>query len=143
MKLTQEELEIIFAKTNGKCGYKGCDRTFNLEIHHLMTKGSGGSDSPSNLVYLCRDHHTALPVSAHRNNATLKSLKEAYITNMEDAKVTKEGRKKRKLERKTINKAKADNDKKIRKKLKEEFKKKNNGLSYQQVLYRKLKGEKK
>lgn len=30
------------------------------EIHHIKTRGSGGSDEPYNLVPLCREHHTEI-----------------------------------------------------------------------------------
>ena len=34
-----------------------CGRA-NADRHHLITKGAGGTDDPSNILYLCREHHS-------------------------------------------------------------------------------------
>lgn len=41
-------------KYNKRCEI--CGR-HNSEIHHIKTRGSGGTHDNWNLIYLCRDHH--------------------------------------------------------------------------------------
>jgi hypothetical protein len=36
------------------------------ECHHIITRGSGGDDDPSNIMILCPDHHTLGPTAFHR-----------------------------------------------------------------------------
>lgn len=33
----------------------GC--TAGVEVHHIASRGSGGDDTPENLICLCRRHH--------------------------------------------------------------------------------------
>lgn len=35
----------------------GIDCIGSLDKEHIKTRGSGGSDHPSNIVYMCRKHH--------------------------------------------------------------------------------------
>ena len=47
-------------KRDGCCLYgliakDGCVPGF--DVHHLQTRGSGGDNSPENLICLCRKHH--------------------------------------------------------------------------------------
>jgi hypothetical protein len=47
-------------KRDGCCLYglisqDGCVEGF--DVHHIETRGSGGSDLPNNLICLCRKHH--------------------------------------------------------------------------------------
>lgn len=32
----------------------------NAEVHHIITRGAGGTDDPENLIYLCRQHHSLI-----------------------------------------------------------------------------------
>jgi 5-methylcytosine-specific restriction endonuclease McrA len=34
-----------------------CPTTHGLDVHHVIERAAGGSDHPSNLVTLCRQHH--------------------------------------------------------------------------------------
>lgn len=29
----------------------------DADTHHIKTRGAGGGDEPSNIMYLCREHH--------------------------------------------------------------------------------------
>lgn len=37
------------------CQY--CGRTGIMQVHHIKSKGSGGNDTPDNLISLCIDCH--------------------------------------------------------------------------------------
>ena len=123
MKLTEEEYETVIGKTDGKCGLCG-NYNKHLEIHHLITKGSGGSDLVDNLIPLCSNCHTQNAKSAHRCNATLKWLQAKYIIDRDKCIVDKEGRKQRKLGRASINKRLSEKRKLEYKKMKEYRKRK-------------------
>lgn len=62
----------VLARSRGLCEW--CARGFDLELHHVDPKGMGGrrrtreeSDSPGNLLQLCRVCHGA----AHRQTVVL------------------------------------------------------------------------
>jgi len=45
----------IFAKYKGHCAYCGCEiSTYSFNVDHLVSKRSGGSNDPSNLMPSCR-----------------------------------------------------------------------------------------
>lgn len=48
-------------------GCCACGNMMNTEVHHLRTRGSGGSNHPSNLIPLCRGCHTGEPWAWHRS----------------------------------------------------------------------------
>lgn len=40
------------------CEYDTFPRSHRmLEVHHIQSRGTGGSDHPNNLIMLCRHHH--------------------------------------------------------------------------------------
>jgi len=123
LKLTEEEYKLVNDKTDGRCGLCG-NYNNHLEVHHLITRGSGGSDLHSNLVLLCSNCHTQDSKSAHRCNATLKWLQGEYIVDRDKCIIDKAGRKKRKLGRASINKKLSEKRKLEYKKMKE-YKKRN------------------
>lgn len=50
-----------------KKGCLGCGRFgWFVRPHHIKTRGSGGDDSPWNMVPLCDDHHTLGQDAIHR-----------------------------------------------------------------------------
>lgn len=64
-----------------QCGQKGCSE--RLEVHHIIFRSHGGSDTPGNLITLCSKHHKAL----HDGKLTLevkkhKPLKSATVMNV-------------------------------------------------------------
>jgi len=52
MKLTPKEYQQIYDKTNGCCCICG-NNYGKLDIHHIISKSTGGSDHPDNLVLIC------------------------------------------------------------------------------------------
>ncbi len=40
------------------CGKRAIPGDVENDPHHVSTKGAGGDDVPSNLMSLCREHHT-------------------------------------------------------------------------------------
>lgn len=42
-----------------------------VDIHHIIPKGMGGSDEPSNLVTLCAAHHRIVHKAAAQEGAPL------------------------------------------------------------------------
>jgi len=64
-----------------QCGQKGC--SVRLEVHHIVFRSHGGTDSPENLITLCSKHHKTL----HEGKWVLdvkkhKPLKSATIMNV-------------------------------------------------------------
>jgi len=41
-----------------QCGWGSRGESHNLHVHHLDTQRNGGSNSPRNLLTLCKTHHT-------------------------------------------------------------------------------------
>ena len=54
-KLTREERRSIYRRDGYRCAL--CDSTRYLQIHHHVKRGSGGTNSPHNLITLCSDCH--------------------------------------------------------------------------------------
>lgn len=52
-----------------QCGKSGCSK--KLEVHHIIFRSNGGSDSPDNLITLCSKHHDQL----HKGKLILKNIK--------------------------------------------------------------------
>lgn len=51
--------EEVFERQKGMCAVPGCNANGGiLELHHKIPLKNGGSDNPTNLVYLCPNHHT-------------------------------------------------------------------------------------
>jgi 5-methylcytosine-specific restriction endonuclease McrA len=42
-----------------KQGCKVCGKR-NVDAHHIVSRGAGGGDELSNLIALCREHHTEI-----------------------------------------------------------------------------------
>ena len=59
-------------RDGGKCRVCGktprTDKTVRLEVHHIVRRADGGTDTPENVVTLCRDCHEA----HHRGERKLK-----------------------------------------------------------------------
>ena len=52
----------VLARDDG-CTIAGCSSTYRLEVHHIVERSKGGTDSPENLTTLCWWHHH---VAVHR-----------------------------------------------------------------------------
>lgn len=51
-------------RSEGCCA---CGDMFKTEIHHIKTRGAGGTNDPSNLLPLCGDCHTQKGYAWHRS----------------------------------------------------------------------------
>lgn len=98
--------EYVFHRDNHKCQNPDCkNKSENpiLQLHHIVFRGNGGTDVPSNLITLCTKCHT--PANHKKGNflynwqtnkPKIKSYKESTfmsmvrwrLSDMEDAKVT-------------------------------------------------------
>jgi hypothetical protein len=57
----------ILMRDGHRCRVPGC-RSTNIDVHHLLPEGMGGSHDESNLLTLCEGHHLAV----HRNKLIIK-----------------------------------------------------------------------
>lgn len=55
--ITKKQKALIIEKKVGICEIANCYETKNLEVHHLIRKNLGGTDTESNLIVLCKKHH--------------------------------------------------------------------------------------
>lgn len=53
--ITNQERKAIYRRDGYRCAL--CDSTRYLQIHHVVPRGQGGTDSPHNLITLCSDCH--------------------------------------------------------------------------------------
>ena len=53
--LTNETRKAVYRRDGYRCAL--CDSTRFLQIHHVMPRGKGGTNSPHNLITLCSDCH--------------------------------------------------------------------------------------
>ena len=64
-KPLQELREEVWNRDGRKCAYEGCGRPLPLNgslwermhLSHIVSRGAGGSDIPSNTKCMCRTHH--------------------------------------------------------------------------------------
>lgn len=53
--LTNETRKAIYRRDGYRCAL--CDSTRFLQVHHVVPRGQGGTNSPHNLICLCSDCH--------------------------------------------------------------------------------------
>ena len=53
--ITNETRKSIYRRDGYRCAL--CDNPRFLQIHHVVPRGQGGTDSPHNLITLCSDCH--------------------------------------------------------------------------------------
>ena len=53
--LTNETRKAVYRRDGYRCAL--CDSTRFLQIHHVVPRGQGGTNSPHNLICLCSDCH--------------------------------------------------------------------------------------
>lgn len=56
-KLTNTARRAIYRRDGYRCAL--CDSTKYLQIHHVISRGAGGTNHPHNLITLCADCHAA------------------------------------------------------------------------------------
>ena len=72
MKCTIKQRAVITKRANNKCEYCGAYLTDDYtHVHHIKTRGSGGDNTPSNLIALCGKCHD----DAHRALISKKDLR--------------------------------------------------------------------
>ena len=49
--------KAIYRRDGYRCAL--CDSTKYIQIHHIITRGAGGTNHPHNLITLCADCHAA------------------------------------------------------------------------------------
>jgi len=52
----------------------------DTQIHHIRTRGAGGSDDATNLLALCYYHHTKIHAIGSRKFAYIHGLQEKFST---------------------------------------------------------------
>lgn len=57
--IPQKIKDLVLARQQGICGAKDCTHTHYLECHHIISRRLGGTNHPSNLVYLCPNCHAS------------------------------------------------------------------------------------
>jgi 5-methylcytosine-specific restriction endonuclease McrA/preprotein translocase subunit Sss1 len=55
--LTSRETADLIDKVGSMCENPNCNRTLNLEVHHIIPRSEGGSNRYDNLIVLCRNCH--------------------------------------------------------------------------------------
>jgi len=55
-KLTNQLRKSIYRRDGYRCAL--CDSSQGLQIHHVVHRGQGGTDSPQNLITLCSYCHS-------------------------------------------------------------------------------------
>jgi hypothetical protein len=59
MDLSGRTISKIISRAKLKCSICGWDETIG-DIHHIIHKKDGGTDHPSNLIYVCPNHHRVI-----------------------------------------------------------------------------------
>ena len=82
-KLTNQERKAIYRREGYRCAL--CDSTRYLQIHHVISRGSGGTNHPHNLICLCSDCH-ALAHGINLNDwpATQEDVEQAIVEYLSD-----------------------------------------------------------
>ena len=81
-KLTNQERKAIYRRDGYRCAL--CDSTRFLQIHHVVPRGQGGTNSPHNLITLCSDchalaHGTQLRDYVDMDQETIEHLAVEYL----------------------------------------------------------------
>ncbi len=65
-----DRLRTALVERDRRCQVPGCDRTRNLEIHHLDPFARGGRGSLANLARICTHHHDLITYRRARLTGT-------------------------------------------------------------------------
>ena len=77
-KLTNQERKAIYRREGYRCAL--CDSTRYLQIHHVISRGSGGTNHPHNLICLCSDCHAlAHGINLNDWDATQEDVEQAIV----------------------------------------------------------------
>lgn len=50
--------QAVIERDRGGCRFPGCRLAAGIDIHHIKYRSEGGSHEMSNLISLCREHHS-------------------------------------------------------------------------------------
>lgn len=82
-KLTNQERKAIYRREGYRCAL--CDSTRYLQIHHVISRGSGGTNHPHNLICLCSDCHAlAHGINLNDWDATQEDVEQAIVEYLSD-----------------------------------------------------------
>lgn len=81
-KLSSKERAGIYRRDGYRCAL--CDSPKGLQIHHVVSRGQGGTDYPQNLITLCWRchavaHGTRMPEYDHMTNAEICQACVEYV----------------------------------------------------------------
>lgn len=82
----------IYRREGYRCAL--CDSTRYLQIHHIVPRGRGGSNSEQNLICLCSDCHAAIHGTILQDwwDVTPQDLEQAVVEYMSDYYINSNGR---------------------------------------------------
>ena len=66
----EDFIKMLVVLRDRKCQYRDCSSIKTLEVHHILSKGKGGTNNENNLITYCRHHHNM----QHSNNMQTKVL---------------------------------------------------------------------
>ena len=83
-KLTNAQRKAIYRRDGFRCAL--CDSTKYIQLHHIISRGSGGTDHPHNLITLCADCHAAAHGMMLRDwpDVTEETMEQAIAEYMSD-----------------------------------------------------------
>lgn len=83
-KLTNAQRKAIYRRDGFRCAL--CDSTKYIQLHHIISRGAGGSDHPHNLITLCSDCHAAAHGMMLREwpDVTEETMEQAIVEYMSD-----------------------------------------------------------
>jgi hypothetical protein len=58
--VSRAQRRALMIRDAGICQFPGCHQTRHLEAHHILAWADGGPTDLSNLILICRFHHTAV-----------------------------------------------------------------------------------
>lgn len=64
--------KTIFKEAQSRCPFCGEESIDTLEIHHILEKSLGGTDTPENLILVCSNCHSKITAGAITNSDVLK-----------------------------------------------------------------------
>ena len=83
-KLTNAQRKAIYRRDGYRCAL--CDSTKYIQLHHIITRGQGGTNHPHNLITLCADCHAAAHGMLLREwpDVTAETMEQAIVEYMAD-----------------------------------------------------------
>lgn len=82
--ITNQERKAVYRRDGYRCAL--CDSTKYIQLHHIISRGAGGTNHPHNLVTLCADCHAAAHGMMLRDwqDVTEETMEQAIVEYMSD-----------------------------------------------------------